>query len=83
MHGLIWYAEALPFYWLAQALLNILDNSPSTEPGWNTFHSSSTGGVNYGEMLKSARMFTRMGEGMGAMAAMMGQSGLTDLGTRM
>ncbi|KAK4686104.1 hypothetical protein P7C73_g4026, partial [Tremellales sp. Uapishka_1] len=50
--------EALPFYWLAQALLNILNQAPPNEPGWNQF-----AGLKYSEMLESARMFTRMGEG--------------------
>jgi len=63
-------AEALPFYWLAQALLNILNSAPPHEPGWNVFAPGNAGGgIGYGEMLKSARMFTRMGEGA-AMAAM-------------
>jgi hypothetical protein len=60
--------EALPYYWLAQALLNILNGAPPHEPGWNVFGSGSgrdASGVNYGEMLKSARLFTRMGEGAG------------------
>ena len=57
-------AEALPFFWLAQALLNILNSAPPHEPGWNVFASGNSGeGVKYGDMLKSARMFTRMGEG--------------------
>ena len=51
--------EALPFYWLAQALLNILNTSPPMEPGWNAFST-----IKYSEMLKSSRMFTRMGEGV-------------------
>ena len=58
--------EALPFYWLSQALLNILNSAPPHEPGWNVFAPGHVGGgVSYGEMLKSARTFTRMGEGAG------------------
>lgn len=52
-------AEALPFYWLAQALLNLLNSAPPNEPGWNSFS-----GIKYSEMLKSSRTFTRMGEGV-------------------
>lgn len=52
-------AEALPFYWLAQALLNLLNAAPPHEPGWNNFT-----GIRYNEMLKSSRTFTRMGEGV-------------------
>lgn len=46
--------EAIPFYWLAQALLNILNSAqgPQIGSGWNAF-----AGLRYGEMLKSARMF--------------------------
>lgn len=51
--------EALPYYWLAQALLNMLKAAPPYEPGYNVFAN-----VKYGEMLKSARMFTRLGEGV-------------------
>jgi len=51
--------EALPFYWLAQALLNTLQAAPPNEPGWNSFT-----GIKYREMLKSSRTFTRMGEGV-------------------
>ncbi|WWC97388.1 hypothetical protein V866_004267 [Kwoniella sp. B9012] len=51
--------DALPFYWLAVALLNQLNNSPHTEPGYNHF-----AGVRYGDMLKAARTFTRTGEGI-------------------
>jgi hypothetical protein len=53
------HAEALPFYWLAQALLNTLNAAPPNEPGWNSFS-----GMKYSEMLKSSRTFTRMGEGV-------------------
>lgn len=51
--------EALPFYWLAQALLNLLQAAPPNEPGWNSFS-----GIKYRDMLKSSRTFTRMGEGV-------------------
>ncbi|OCF33207.1 hypothetical protein I316_05252 [Kwoniella heveanensis BCC8398] len=51
--------DALPFYWLALALLNHLNNSPPREPGFNAFS-----GIRYSDMLKSARTFTRMGEGV-------------------
>ncbi|WVQ93879.1 hypothetical protein IAU59_000957 [Kwoniella sp. CBS 9459] len=51
--------DALPFYWLALALLNHLNNSSSREPGFNAFS-----GIRYSDMLKSARTFTRMGEGV-------------------
>ncbi|ORY31969.1 hypothetical protein BCR39DRAFT_524873 [Naematelia encephala] len=58
--------EALPFYWLALALLNILNQAPTHEPGWNVFGThNGQPGIKYGDMLKSARMFTRMGEGTG------------------
>lgn len=57
---LITQTEALPFYWLAQALLGILSNAPPCAIGTNQLK-----GIRYGEMLKSARTFTRMGEGMG------------------
>jgi hypothetical protein len=57
-HKLTW-AEALPFYWLAQALLNTLQAAPPNEPGWNSFT-----GIRYRDMLKSSRTFTRMGEGV-------------------
>jgi len=59
--------EALPYYWLAVGLLNILKQTPAHQPGWNVFApapSSNVPGVKYGEMLKSARLFTRMGEGV-------------------
>ncbi|WVQ81012.1 hypothetical protein IAT38_003119 [Cryptococcus sp. DSM 104549] len=51
--------DALPLYWLAQALLNILNNNANQPPGHNAFS-----GVKYGDMLKSARTFTRTGEGV-------------------
>ncbi|OCF59978.1 hypothetical protein L486_02651 [Kwoniella mangroviensis CBS 10435] len=51
--------DALPFYWLAVALLNQLNNSPHTERGYNHF-----AGVRIGDMLKAARTFTRTGEGI-------------------
>ncbi|WWC57889.1 uncharacterized protein I303_100424 [Kwoniella dejecticola CBS 10117] len=51
--------DALPFYWLAVALLNQLNNSTHHEPGFNHFS-----GVKYGDMLKAARTFTRTGEGI-------------------
>jgi len=74
--------EGLPYYWLAQALLNILQNAPPAEPGWNTFATNGgPGGVKYAEMLKTARTFSRMGEGVGAMAALTGQGGFGGWGT--
>ncbi|WRT63453.1 uncharacterized protein IL334_000358 [Kwoniella shivajii] len=51
--------DALPFYWLAVALLNQLNSSPNSAPGHNHFS-----GVRYGDMLKAARTFTRTGEGI-------------------
>nr|XP_019048500.1 hypothetical protein I302_02272 [Kwoniella bestiolae CBS 10118]OCF27430.1 hypothetical protein I302_02272 [Kwoniella bestiolae CBS 10118] len=51
--------DALPFYWLAVALLNQVNNSQHHEPGYNHFS-----GVRYGDMLKAARTFTRTGEGI-------------------
>ncbi|WWC85585.1 uncharacterized protein L201_000449 [Kwoniella dendrophila CBS 6074] len=58
--GTLNYCEdALPFYWLAVALLNQLNNSPQHEPGYNHFS-----GVRYGDMLKASRTFTRTGEGI-------------------
>ncbi|RXK37673.1 hypothetical protein M231_05085 [Tremella mesenterica] len=51
--------EALPFYWLAQALLSVLNTSPPRESGWNAFSQ-----ISYSDMLKSSRTFTRMGEGV-------------------
>lgn len=63
--------EALPYYWLAQGLLNILKMAPPHEPGWNVFApgpGNNGQGIKYGDMLKSARMFTRMGEGVGVLA---------------
>jgi len=66
----VFFKEALPFFWLAQALLNILNSAPPHEPGWNAFAPGNAGGgVKYAEMLKSARMFTRMGEGLGMVSA--------------
>ncbi|KAJ9096324.1 hypothetical protein QFC21_005144 [Naganishia friedmannii] len=70
----LFYEEALPFYWLAQALHNVLANDPSvlrqrnkagqdapTPPAgsWNKF-----AGMDFKQMLQSARVFTRMGEGV-------------------
>jgi len=51
--------EALPFYWLAQALLNILSSvqGPQAHAGWNAF-----AGLKYGDMLKSARMFVSVSQ---------------------
>ncbi|WVF66257.1 hypothetical protein IAT40_000997 [Kwoniella sp. CBS 6097] len=51
--------DGLPYYWLALALLNHLNNSQGREPGFNAFS-----GIRYSDMLKSARTFTRMGEGV-------------------
>ncbi|KAK8845332.1 hypothetical protein IAR55_006045 [Kwoniella newhampshirensis] len=51
--------DALPLYWLAQALLNIINTSPPRESGSNMFS-----GLHYGDMLKKARIFTRTGEGV-------------------
>ncbi|ADV24752.1 C2H2 zinc finger protein Zas1A [Cryptococcus gattii E566] len=51
--------DALPIYWLAQALLNILYANSSHSSGTNVFR-----GLRYGDMLKSARTFTRTGEGV-------------------
>ncbi|WWD22281.1 hypothetical protein CI109_106772 [Kwoniella shandongensis] len=51
--------DALPLYWLAQALLTTLNATPPSEPGTNVFS-----GVRYGDMLKKARTFTRTGEGV-------------------
>ncbi|KAJ9104231.1 hypothetical protein QFC19_004048 [Naganishia cerealis] len=69
----LFYEEALPFYWLAQALHNILASDPSVlnqrDSGsqdvpppvgsWNKF-----AGMDFKQMLQSARVFTRMGEGV-------------------
>ena len=74
--------EALPFYWLAQALLNILKQAPPHEPGWNAFApgpGNNMQGVRYGEMLKSARMFTRMGEGFAGVNASTGSTPATNI----
>lgn len=66
---LILMIEALPFYWLAQALHNVLSNDPSvlnqrdktsqgasTPPAgsWNKF-----AGMDFKQMLQSARVFVR------------------------
>ena len=70
---LFYCEEAIPFYWLAQGLLGILHNTPSNAPGWVAFGSPQTHEgltqVSYREMLRSARLFTRMGEGISAAAA--------------
>lgn len=50
--------EALPFYWLAKALVDALSAQPPCAIGTNQLK-----GVRYNEMLKSARRFTRTGEG--------------------
>ncbi|ORX34579.1 hypothetical protein BD324DRAFT_594403 [Kockovaella imperatae] len=62
---LAYVEEALPFYWLALHLMDILKAAPPHEPGWNAFgiNGAQPGGVRYGNILKNARRFTRMGEG--------------------
>ncbi|WVO17669.1 hypothetical protein L204_105366 [Cryptococcus depauperatus] len=58
--GTLNYCEdALPLYWLAQGLLNILCSDPNHEAGENAFS-----GLPYRDMLKSSRTFTRTGEGV-------------------
>ncbi|WVQ76431.1 hypothetical protein IAR50_006098 [Cryptococcus sp. DSM 104548] len=51
--------DALPLYWLAQGLLGAIINNTTHEPGQNMFTD-----LHYGDMLKSARIFTRTGEGV-------------------
>lgn len=55
----LYLADGLPIYWLAQALLNILYANNCQSSGTNVFS-----GLHYGDMLKSARTFTRTGEGV-------------------
>ena len=46
--------------------MSVLNQAPAHEPGWNAFAASAKEdrpGVNYGDMLKQARAFTRLGEG--------------------
>ncbi|ODN97010.1 hypothetical protein I350_07988 [Cryptococcus amylolentus CBS 6273] len=51
--------DALPLYWLASGLLGAIISNTTHQPGQNMFS-----GFNYGDMLKSARTFTRTGEGV-------------------
>lgn len=46
--------------------MSILQNTSGHEPGWNTL--GKDGSINYSEMLKTARTFTRLGEGLCASA---------------
>ncbi|TYJ51204.1 hypothetical protein B9479_008239 [Cryptococcus floricola] len=51
--------DALSLYWLASGLLGAIISNTTHQPGQNMFS-----GFNYGDMLKSARTFTRTGEGV-------------------
>ncbi|WVQ91314.1 hypothetical protein IAS59_005112 [Cryptococcus gattii] len=51
--------DALPLYWLAQTLQNLLDSDSSQLSGTNIFSN-----LRYNDMLKAARTFARTGEGL-------------------
>ncbi|OWZ30124.1 C2H2 zinc finger protein Zas1A [Cryptococcus neoformans var. grubii Br795] len=51
--------DALPLYWLAQTLRNLLDSNSSQSAGTNIFSS-----LRYNDMLKAARTSVRTGEGL-------------------